>query len=48
MADAHFLYIVMAVVLFGLVSWVIAVNIWAPRRAPVPPPADPPTPGTTQ
>ena len=34
MADAHFLYIVMAVVLVGLVGWVVAVNIWAPRREP--------------
>ncbi|HSY24171.1 MAG TPA: hypothetical protein VK841_18720 [Polyangiaceae bacterium] len=48
MADAHFLYIVMAVVLFGLVSWAIAVNIWAPRRAPVLPSPDPPPPGTAK
>ncbi len=45
MADAHFLYMVMAVVLVGLASFVIAVNIWAPRReAAAPPPAPPPDP----
>jgi hypothetical protein len=47
MADAHFLYVTMAVVLVGLVSWVIAVNICAPRRAAVPPilsPSPPPEP----
>jgi hypothetical protein len=36
MPDPHFLYVVMAVVVTGLIGWVVAVNVWAPKRTPAP------------
>jgi hypothetical protein len=36
MPDPHFLYVVMAVVVTGLIGWVVAVNVWAPKRTQAP------------